>query len=47
VRPNWQRPMRLLLDEIFTDPNVDDLLRRLNGSRRSDAPDIAGEMRSG
>ena len=28
-RPNWQRPMRRLLDEIFTDPEVDALLRRL------------------
>jgi 4-alpha-glucanotransferase len=33
-RPNWQRPMRRLLDEIFTDPDVDDLLRRLDRARR-------------
>jgi 4-alpha-glucanotransferase len=33
VRPNWQRPMRRLLDEIFTDPEVDELLRRLNRAR--------------
>ena len=26
VRPNWQRPMRRLLDEIFIDPEVDELL---------------------
>jgi len=32
-RPNWQRPMRRLLDEIFTDPEVDGLLRRLNRAR--------------
>ncbi len=35
VRPNWQRPMRRLLDEIFNDPEVDDLLRRLDSARRS------------
>jgi 4-alpha-glucanotransferase len=33
ARPNWQRPMRRLLDEIFTDPEVDALLRRLDGAR--------------
>jgi 4-alpha-glucanotransferase len=33
VRPNWQRPMRRLLDEIFTDPEVDGLLRRLHRTR--------------
>ena len=33
-RPNWQYPMRLLLDEIFTDPDVDALLRRLDGARK-------------
>jgi 4-alpha-glucanotransferase len=33
VRPNWQRPMRLLLDEVFTDPEVDRLTRRLHRSR--------------
>lgn len=33
VRPNWQRPMRRLLDEIYTDPEVDGLLRRLHGAR--------------
>jgi 4-alpha-glucanotransferase len=32
-RPNWQRPMRKLLDEIFTDPEVDELVRRLHRAR--------------
>jgi len=32
-RPNWQRPMRRLLDEIFTDPEVDELIRRLHRAR--------------
>jgi 4-alpha-glucanotransferase len=32
-RANWQRPMRLLLDEIFTDPEVDGLARRLERAR--------------
>ena len=32
-RPNWQRPMRLLLEQLFTDPGVDDLLRRLDHAR--------------
>jgi 4-alpha-glucanotransferase len=34
VRPNWQRPMRLLLDQVFTDPAVAALLDRLNHARR-------------
>jgi 4-alpha-glucanotransferase len=34
-RPNWQRPMSRLLDEIFTDPDIDDLLHRLDGARQS------------
>jgi 4-alpha-glucanotransferase len=34
ARPNWQRPMRRLLDEIMNDPDVDELLRRLDRSRR-------------
>jgi 4-alpha-glucanotransferase len=33
VRANWQRPMRRLLDEIFTDPEVDGLVRRLHRAR--------------
>jgi 4-alpha-glucanotransferase len=36
VRPNWQRPMGRLLDEIFTDPDVDGLLRRLNHARNTE-----------
>lgn len=32
-RPNWQRPMRRLLDEIFSDPEVDGLIRRLHQAR--------------
>jgi 4-alpha-glucanotransferase len=32
-RPDWQRPMRRLLDEIFTDPEVDTLLRGLRRAR--------------
>ncbi len=32
-RPNWQRPMGRLLDEIFTDPEVDGLIRRLHRAR--------------
>ncbi|HWN19170.1 MAG TPA: 4-alpha-glucanotransferase [Gemmatimonadales bacterium] len=35
VRPNWQRPMRRVLDEIFTDSEVDEILRRLDRARRS------------
>jgi 4-alpha-glucanotransferase len=34
VRPNWQRPMRRLLDEVFTAPDVNELLRRLDRARR-------------
>jgi len=37
-RPNWQRPMRKLLDEVFTDPAIDALLSRLNLSRSSPTP---------
>ena len=36
VRPNWQRPMGRLLDEIITDPDVDELLRRLDHARQSE-----------
>jgi 4-alpha-glucanotransferase len=35
TRPNWQRPMRRLLDEIFTDPEVDGLVRRLDRARNA------------
>ncbi|MEP7227072.1 MAG: 4-alpha-glucanotransferase [Gemmatimonadales bacterium] len=47
ARPNWQRPMRRLLDEIFADPEVDELLRRLDGARRSGDANLAGEMSGG
>jgi 4-alpha-glucanotransferase len=47
VRPNWQRPMRRLLDEIVTDPDVDGLLRRLDRARRSGDSSLAGEMSGG
>jgi 4-alpha-glucanotransferase len=33
-RPDWQRPMRRLLDDIFTDPEVDALLRSLRRARK-------------
>jgi len=35
VRPNWQRPMRRLLEEIFRDPEVDALIRRLQHARHA------------
>jgi 4-alpha-glucanotransferase len=35
VRPNWQRPMRLLLDEIFAHSDVAGLLGRLHHARRA------------
>jgi 4-alpha-glucanotransferase len=35
-RPNWQRPMSRLLDEVFTDPEVDALIRALERARRPD-----------
>jgi 4-alpha-glucanotransferase len=38
TRPNWQRPMRRLLDEIFTDPEVAGLLRRLDRARKAEGP---------
>lgn len=34
-RPNWQRPMRRLLDEVFADPEVDLLARLLERARRA------------
>ncbi len=34
LRPNWQRPMRRLLEEIFSDPEIDALLRRLDRARK-------------
>jgi 4-alpha-glucanotransferase len=35
-RPNWQRPMSRLLDDIFDDREVDSLARRLDRARSSD-----------
>jgi len=35
-RPNWQRPMRKLLDEIFTDTHVEALVRRLQDARTAE-----------
>jgi 4-alpha-glucanotransferase len=32
-RPNWQRPMGRLLDEVFSDSDIDELLRRLHQAR--------------
>jgi 4-alpha-glucanotransferase len=32
-RPNWQRPMKLLLDDVFTDAGVAALLGRLHRAR--------------
>jgi 4-alpha-glucanotransferase len=32
-RPNWQRPMRRLLDDVLTDPAVDRLIGRLHRAR--------------
>ena len=32
-RPNWQRPMGRLLDDVFSDPEIDDRLRRLDRAR--------------
>jgi (1->4)-alpha-D-glucan 1-alpha-D-glucosylmutase len=33
-RPNWQRPMRRLLDQIFSDPDVGERVRRLTDARQ-------------
>ncbi len=33
ARPNWQRPMRRLLDEIFADAEIDAMVRRLQRAR--------------
>lgn len=38
LRPNWQLPMRRLLDDIFKDPLVGELARRLNDARRDVTP---------
>jgi 4-alpha-glucanotransferase len=36
-RPNWQRPMGKLLDEIFTDPEVVGRIRRLHRARNPES----------
>ena len=38
TRPNWQRPMRRLLDEVFTDPDAEytaELIESIPGGRRA------------
>lgn len=35
-RPNWQRPMQKLLDQIFADAEIDTLLRRLHRARNAE-----------
>ena len=35
VRPNWQRPMRRLLDDVFEDREIDATVRRLARARHS------------
>ena len=35
-RPNWQRPMARLLDEIFEDPDIEALIRRFARARSSE-----------
>ena len=32
-RPNWQRPMARILDEIMADPEIEELIRRLREAR--------------
>ncbi|HSM06439.1 MAG TPA: 4-alpha-glucanotransferase [Longimicrobiales bacterium] len=39
-RPNWQRPMRRLLDDVLSDPVVESRVRRLAEARRTGA-DVA------
>jgi 4-alpha-glucanotransferase len=35
LRPNWQRPMARLLDDIFSDPELDALLGLLHDTRNA------------
>jgi 4-alpha-glucanotransferase len=35
VRPNWQMPMSRLLEDIFRDPQVESLVKRLDQARRT------------
>ncbi len=37
-RPNWQRPMHKLLDDVLTDPEVEELVRFLNRARNPNEP---------
>jgi 4-alpha-glucanotransferase len=37
-RPNWQRPMRRLLEEVFEDPAVNQLVRLLEHARHQQSP---------
>lgn len=41
ARPNWQRPMQRLLDDIFNDPDINELVRRLDRARRSQVADVS------
>jgi 4-alpha-glucanotransferase len=36
-RPNWQRPMRRLLDDVFIDPGVGELAGLLDRARKGEA----------
>ncbi len=40
-RPNWQRPMRPLLDEILTDPAIGEFIERLERARRTADANLA------
>jgi len=35
LRPNWQRPMRLTLDEVYSSHDIEALARMLDGARRA------------
>lgn len=41
-RPNWQRPMRRLLDQALADPDVEELALHLARARRSDQASTIG-----
>ncbi len=38
ARPNWQRPMGRLLDEVFENPGIEELVRVLDAARRRASP---------
>ena len=44
MRANWQRPMRLQLDQIFSDPEVDRLIRRLERARNAALTDSVADF---